>query len=179
MLRVVVSVCELLATLVVAVIVVYLTLRALVRANTDFDEDKEILKGNLAVGVLVGALLLASANIMHQAFKPVADTLHLMLADPQPGAGRHWKLGLYAAGNLALAFVIVVATLSFSLRLFGRLSKTKETRPGKELEKGNLAVGLILSSVVLIVSLFVGEGVQALSKALLPKPAAGRMQIMR
>ena len=177
--RVLVSVCELLFTIVMAVLVVYVTLRALIRTDTDFDEDKEILKGNVSVGILVAALLLASANIMHQAFKPVADTIHLWLTSPLVQSTKQWKLALYAVGNLILAFVIVVATLSCALRVFGRLARTKETRPGKELEKGNVAIGVILSSVVLIVSLFVGEGVKALSKALIPRPAIGRMQIMK
>ncbi|MDE2290584.1 MAG: hypothetical protein KGL53_00770, partial [Elusimicrobia bacterium] len=177
--RVAVSVGELVVTLVMAVLVVYVTYRALIKANTDFDEDLEILKGNLSVGVLVGALLLASANIMHQAFTPVADTIHLYLSSPLVGGGASWKLALYSLGNLALAFVIVVLTLSFSLRVFGRLARTKETRPGKELERGNLAMGVILSSFVLVVSLFVGEGVSALSKALIPRPNVGRMHIMQ
>ena len=176
--RVGVSVAELLLTIVMAVLTVYVTLRALIRTNTDFDEDKEILKGNLAVGLLVGALMLAAANMMHQAFKPVADTIHLALTSPLVETTSNWKLGLYAIGNLALAFFIVVFTLSFSLRMFGRLTRTKDTRPGIELHKGNIAVGVILSSVVLIVSLFVGEGVGALSKALIPRPSVGRMHIM-
>jgi hypothetical protein len=179
MTSIIVSVCELLVTIMMAVLVVYMTLRALIRTNTDFDEDNAILHGNLSVGLLVGALLLASANIMHQAFRPVADTIHTVLTSPLVEAHQNWKLAAYALGNLALAFFIVVATLSFSLRLFGRLSRTKDTRPGKELEKGNVAIGVLLSSVVLIVSLFVGEGVKALSKALIPKPSIGSMQIMR
>src|SRR5688500_3841393 len=80
--RVAVSALELLLTIVMAVLVVYVTMRALIRANTDFDEDKEILKGNVSVGILVAALLLASANIMHSAFSPVADAIHLTLTSP-------------------------------------------------------------------------------------------------
>lgn len=178
-LKIAVSVGELFLTVVMAVLVVFVTYRALIKANTDFDEDQEIIKGNLSVGLLVSALLLASANIMHQAFKPVADTVHLYLTSPLTGEANQGALALYALGNLALAFVIVVFTMSFSLRVFGRLTRTKETRPGKELEKGNVAVGVILSSFVLIVSLFVGEGVSSISKALIPRPNVGRMRIMR
>ncbi|MBI5594563.1 MAG: hypothetical protein HY928_00590 [Elusimicrobia bacterium] len=178
-LKVAVSVGELIVTVVMAVLVVFVTYRALIHANTDFDEDQEIIKGNLSVGLLVAALLLASANIMHQAFKPVADTLHLCLSNPLAQESNQGAMVLYALGNLALAFVIVVFTLSFSLRVFGRLTRTKETRPGKELERGNVAVGVILSSFVLIVSLFVGEGVSSISKALIPRPNVGRMHIMR
>jgi uncharacterized membrane protein YjfL (UPF0719 family) len=170
---------ELILTIVMAVLVVYVTLRALIRTNTDFDEDEEILKNNVAVGLLVAALLLAAANIMHQAFKPVIDTAHLILTSPLIRASEHWKVGLYAVGNLVLAYFIVVSTLSFSLRLFGRLARTKDTRPGIELEKGNVAIGIILSSFVLVISMFVGEGVKALSKAIIPKPSVGAMHIMR
>lgn len=176
--RVALSAFELLMTIGMAVLVVYVTMRALIRANTDFDEDKEILRGNLSVGILVAALLLASANIMHHAFSPVVDTIHAHFAGPARGANR-WQIASYAMGNLALGFVIVVGTLSLTLRLFGRLTRTERTRPGKELERGNVAVGVLLSAVVLIVSMFVGGGVQALSKALIPVPTTGRIQIMR
>ncbi|MBI3300079.1 MAG: hypothetical protein HYZ75_18080 [Elusimicrobia bacterium] len=179
LLKVTISICELLITVIMAVLVVFVTYRALIRANTDFDEDKEIIKGNMGVGILVAALLLSSANIMHQAFLPVSDTIHVTLAGGAGGGSAVGPLALYALGNLVLAFVIVVFTLSFSLRLFGRLTRTKETRPGKELERGNVAVGVILSSFILIVSMFVGEGVSSISKAILPRPNIGRMQMMR
>jgi len=177
--NIVISICELGLTIVMAVLVVFVVYRALIKTNTDFDEDQEIIKGNLAVGILVAALMLAAANIMHQAFKPVADVVHMTLTNPLAEAGRNWKLAVYSLGNLTLAFVIVVFTLSFTLRLFGRLTRTKETRPGLELHRGNVAVGVILSSVVLIVSLFVGKGISSLSKALLPRPNIGAMRIMR
>ena len=179
LLKVSVSVGELFITVLMAVGVVFATYRALIHANTDFDEDVEIIKGNLAVGVLVAALLLASANIMHQAFVPVSDTIHLYLSSGLAEATNRGALALYAAGNLAFAFVIVVFTLSFSLRMFGKLARTRDTRPGQELERGNIAMGVILSSFVLIVSLFVGEGVSSISKALIPRPNVGRMQMMR
>ncbi len=179
-LKVFVALGELAVTICMAVLVVYITYRALIKANTDFDEDVEIIKGNLSVGVLVAALLLASANIMHQAFRPVADTIHIYLSSSLVGETTNkGTLALYALGNLALAFVIVVFTLSFSLRVFGRLARTKDTRPGKELERGNVAMGVILASFVLIVSLFVGEGVSSISKALIPRPNVGRLQMMR
>jgi hypothetical protein len=38
---------------------------------------------------------------------------------------------------------------------------------------------LLLSSVVLVAAFYVGEGVSALSKALVPQPAMGRIQIMK
>ena len=106
-LKIAVSVGELAITVLMAVGVVFATYRALIHANTDFDEDAEIIKGNLSVGILVAALLLASANIMHQAFVPVSDTVHLYLSSGLAEDTNRGALALYALGNLVFAFVIV------------------------------------------------------------------------
>ncbi len=176
--RILASGFELGLTVLMAVLVVYATLRALIRSNTDFDEDKELARGNVAVGILVASLLIASANIMYQAFEPVAAMIRRHLSPGIASGGDPWKLALTAAGNLVLAFVVVVATMSFSLRVFGRLTRSRGMRAGKELEKGNVAVGILLAAVVFIVSLFVGEGVKALSKAIMPRPSSGMMRVM-
>ncbi|MEK7744176.1 MAG: DUF350 domain-containing protein [Elusimicrobiota bacterium] len=176
--RILASIFELGLTVLMAVLVVYATLRALIRSNTDFNEDKELAKGNVAVGILVASLLIASANIMYQAFEPVAAMIRRHLSPGIASGGDPWRLALIAAGNLVLAFVVVVATMSFSLRVFGRLTRSKGMRAGKELEKGNVAVGILLAAVVFIVSLFVGEGVKALSKAIMPRPSSGMMRVM-
>jgi hypothetical protein len=39
--------------------------------------------------------------------------------------------------------------------------------------------GLVLSSVVLVAALYVSEGVSAISKALVPQPSIGRIEIMK
>jgi hypothetical protein len=53
-----------------------------------------------------------------------------------------------------------------------------ELSVGEQLRQGNLAVGILLSGVVLIAALYVGEGVSALTKALVPQPKIGTLQIM-
>jgi uncharacterized membrane protein YjfL (UPF0719 family) len=173
------SVLEFAITVIMAVLVVYATLRALIRTNTDFDEDKALHQGNAAVGVLIAALLLGSAHVMYRALEPVTDLLREVMASSVASELSLWKLLLAAAGNLVIGFVIVVATMSFSLRLFGKLMRREGIRAGQELEKGNLAVGILLAAVVTIVSFFVGDGVKAVSKVILPAPAAGVMRILR
>jgi uncharacterized membrane protein YjfL (UPF0719 family) len=162
-----------------AVLVVFATLRALIRSNTDFDEDEAIRKGNTAVGVLVAALLMGSAYIMFNAFDPMADVLRRFLTHPGACDLGWRRLALYSIGNLVLAFFIVVGTMFLTLRLFGRMTRSERMRAGVELERGNVAVGILLASVVGIVSMFVGDGVKALSKAVLPAPAVGSIRIMR
>jgi hypothetical protein len=40
-------------------------------------------------------------------------------------------------------------------------------------------VGILLSSVVIVATLYVAEGVGALSKALVPQPSIGRIQVLK
>ncbi|MBI4424294.1 MAG: hypothetical protein HY554_11230, partial [Elusimicrobia bacterium] len=67
--------------------------------------------------------------------------------------------------------------MSFSLRVFGRLTRSY-MKAGKELEKGNVAVGLLLAGVVFIVGMYIGDGVEALAKALVPQPGFGSVRVM-
>ena len=48
----------------------------------------------------------------------------------------------------------------------------------EEIKKGNIAVGILLSCVVLIASTYVGNGIDAMSKALVPQPSIGQIEIM-
>lgn len=176
--RFLLSLGEFFATAVLAIVVVYFTYRAMIRTNTDFDEDDQLRQGNLAVGILVFALLVGSANIIKQGFSPVVDALH----DSLTAVGAHSGVSpLRVVGaaifSLALTFGITVYSLSFSLRAYGKF--TTNIEEGKLLHQGNLAVGIVLSSVVLIVSMMIGPAVGSLAKALTPRASVSRVQIMR
>ena len=83
-------------------------------------------------------------------------------------------------GLALLSLAIAVLTISVTLRLFGRLSRrlNPELHMGKQLERGNIAVGILLSAVVFIASMYVGDGVSAVTKALVPQPEIGTIRIM-
>jgi uncharacterized membrane protein YjfL (UPF0719 family) len=79
-----------------------------------------------------------------------------------------------AAGHVLLVFVVATFTLSLSLRLWGRL--TPKVQNGQELKRGNFSVGIVLTGVVLVVALFMGEGISRLTKSLIPQPSVGQVE---
>ena len=169
---------KLLLSALLAVLVVFVTYRVFIKANTDFDEEVEIKKGNTAVGILVTALLLGSANIIQNALNPLMSLLlYTLQSDAAPGMGRA-RLALYSAAHLAMAFVMAVVAMSFSLRVFGRLTRSYMVA-GKELQRGNVAVGLLLAGVVIVVGLYIGDGVEALAKAMVPQSGVGQIRLMQ
>lgn len=173
--RLAVSLFEFALAVLMAGVVIGITYHVFIRANPDFDMETEIKKGNTAVGALVASILYAASTMLMRGMDAVVGLFRLHMGGPSEGGWALWQLALMGLGHLVFSMVLAVFTISLTLRLFGRL--TRRVEEGKELQKGNLAVGLVLSSVVIVVSLYVGEGVSALSKALVPQPSIGRIQI--
>lgn len=175
--RVLVSIFELGLSTVLVAVVIYLTYRFSVRANPDFDMEDEIKKGNIAVGILVAAILAGACIIMQKGLSSVASLFRVYATAPVAQELAKWQLTLIAVGHLVMAFVLAMVTISATLRLFGKL--TRRIREGEELKKGNIAVGVLLATVVVVASFYVSEGVSAVSRALLPQPSFGRVQVQR
>jgi len=158
--------------------IIYLTYRVFIKANPDFDMEEEIRKGNVSVGILVGTILFSASMILQKGLGSVVSMFRLYVSSPGESGLALWKLGLLSVAHLGLSMLLAVITISVTLRLFGKLVRS-HFHAGKELEKGNLAVGIILSAVVLVAALYVGEGVSAISKALVPQPSIGQIEIMQ
>ncbi|HEX4047922.1 MAG TPA: hypothetical protein VH309_08815 [Elusimicrobiota bacterium] len=175
--RVVVSLLHFVLMVLMCGFVIYWTYRTFIRANPDFDMEEEITKGNVAVGVLVGTILYCASQILMAGTDSSVQMLRMhMLAPTEQNASVLGLLGRMA-GHLAISMGLAVVSISLTLRLFGRL--TRRMHAGKELQKGNLAVGILLSSVVLVSSIYIKDGVSSLMKALTPQPSFGQIEIVK
>jgi len=176
--RILVSVFEFLLSVVMSGFIIYLTYRVFIKANPDFDMEDEIKKGNVAVGTLVGTILFSASMILQKGLGSVVSMFRMYISAPGESGIALWKLALISLAHLGLSMALAVFTISITLRLFGKLVRS-HFHAGGELQKGNLAVGIVLSAVVLIAALYVGEGVSAISKALVPQPSIGQVEIMQ
>lgn len=175
--RAVVSLFHFLLMVLMSGLVIFLTYRTFIKANPDFDMEAEIKKGNVAVGLLVGVILLCASQIlMAGTDSSIAMFRMHMLAPTEENASVRELLARMAL-HLAVSMALAVFSISVTLRLFGRLTARMEE--GKELQKGNIAVGLLLSSVVLVSSLYIKDGVSSIMKALTPQPSMGRIQVLK
>jgi uncharacterized membrane protein YjfL (UPF0719 family) len=157
--------------------VIYWTYRTFIRANPDFDMEEEITKGNVAVGLLVGTIVYSASQILMAGTDSSFQMIRMhVLAPTEANASVAGLLGRMA-GHLAISMGLAVVSISLTLRLFGRLSRRMHA--GKELQKGNLAVGILLSSVVLVSSIYIKDGVTSLMKALTPQPSYGQIQVVK
>ena len=175
--RVIVSLFHFLLMVVMSGFVIFLTYRTFIKANPDFDMEAEIRKGNAAVGLLVGAILFSASQILMAGAESSISMFRLHMLAPAEENSSMLKLAVLIFAHLAMSMFLAVISISVTLRLFGRL--TKDIEEGAELQKGNVAVGILLSSVVLVSSLFISDGVSALTRALTPQPSIGRIQVLK
>jgi len=175
--RVIASIFEFVLAVLMSGLIIALTYKVFIKANPDFDMEAEIKKGNTAVGTLVAAILFAASLILQKGMGSVVSMFRMHISAPGESTMGLGKLALLGTAHLGLSLLLAVITISVTLRLFGKL--VRSLHAGQELEKGNLAVGIVLSSVVLIAALYVGEGVSAISKAMVPQPSIGQIEIMK
>ena len=164
---------EFVLTAALSVLVVYVNYRLLIVTNRDYDAEQEIKKDNKGVAMLLAGLLLAGGLIVREGIYPVMNIARLHFTTPQAEFAA-WQMALLAAGHVVLVFVIATFTLSLSLRFWGRL--TPRVQNGQELQRGNFSVGIVLTGVVLVVALFMSEGISRLTKSLIPQPSMGQVE---
>ena len=173
--RIIVSLFQFALMVLMSGFVIAITYRIFIKANPDFHMGEEIKKGNTAVGILVSFILISASHIlMAGTDSSIAMFRMHMLAPSDENESMLKIMGLIVA-HLSISMLLAVVSISVTLRMFGRLEK--ELHAGKELQKGNVAVGILLSAVVLISSMYVREGVSALSKALTPQPSIGHIEM--
>lgn len=164
---------EFLLTAALSVLVVYVVYRLLIVTNTDYDAEEEIRKDNKGVAMLLAGLVLSGGLIVKEGIYPVMNIVRLYFTTPNPEFSA-LQMVLLAAGHVLLVFVVATFTLSLSLRFWGKL--TPKVQNGQELKRGNFSVGIVLTGVVLVVALFMSEGISRLTKSLIPQPSMGQVE---
>ncbi len=165
---------EFLLTAVLAVLVVYGNYRLFIATNRDYDAELEMKKNNAGVAILLSAMLIAAGLIVREGIYPVVNLVRLYFTAPVPYLDAE-RLALLVLAHLVLVFLVAVFTISLSLRFWGRL--TPHINEGEELQRGNFAVGIVLAGVVLVMAIFISDGISRLTKSLIPQPSIGHVEI--
>jgi len=129
------------------------------KTTKGMDEWGELRKGNVAVGILMAAMILAVGNVISGSVQGLSEAL----MHPE------FKIGYLASlvvGIVNLLIGIWVATTVVSLAVKALDKMTKDIDEIAEIGKGNVAVAVMVAGVLLAVSVVVSQGVHAISKIL-------------
>ncbi len=137
-------------TVVVAGLITFLGVWLFERSTRDIDEWAELRDGNLAVGIVMGAIVVAVGVIVRPALQDP-----LIAADL--GRSRPFYELLINAVGLLIALALAVVAIGFAVWLFTRL--TTDLDEWAALADGNRAVAALMAGVVLAVALLTATAV--------------------
>lgn len=154
----IIGIIQLVISIVVAVIALYIGFSVLGRITSDIDEEKEISKGNAAVGILIGAVFISIAIVVQSGVAGISIGIRNALN------GDFYSLAASVI-QLILGIILAVVAIYIALRILDRM--TKGIDEFKELEKGNVAVALEMAGVIIAVAIIIQSGVMGITSALL------------
>ena len=165
---IVVALLQLLIGLALAMSSVYLGLRMFDRMTEGINEMDEIKKGNVAVGILMAAVVFSIANVVQKGVGNLTTSIPLNM-----GMGP-MIVGL-VLGILQLLIAVGAAAFSINLAIKVLDKITTDIDEMKELKRGNVAVAIVMAGVLLAVSFVISSGVEGLSHAVDPVALAGAL----
>jgi uncharacterized membrane protein YjfL (UPF0719 family) len=159
-----VGIVQLVLAVILAVVALYIGFSVLSRISKGLEEEKELAKGNVAVGILVASVFIAIAVVVQSGISGVAIGVSQALA-----VGIFTLDGitavLVAILQLILGIVLAVAAIYLALNILDKL--TKGLDEFGEIKKGNVAVALEMAGVIISTAVIIQSGVLGITAALL------------
>jgi uncharacterized membrane protein YjfL (UPF0719 family) len=154
----IIGIIQLVISIVLAVIALYIGFSVLGRITSGIDEEKEISKGNAAVGILVAAVFISIAIVVQSGVAGISIGIRNALN------GDFYSLAASVI-QLILGIILAVVAIYIALKILDKM--TKGIDEFKELEKGNVAVALEMAGVIIAVAIIIQSGVMGITSALL------------
>ncbi len=161
----IVGIIQLVISIILAVAALYIGFSVLGRITKGIEEEKEIARGNAAVGILVASVFIAIGIVVQSGVAGVSKGLSTAL-----NAGDLLSLEgimpiVLAILQLILGIVLAIAAIYLALNVLDRL--TKGIEEFEELKKGNVAVALEMAGVIITTAIIIQSGVMGISSALI------------
>ncbi len=162
----VVGIIQLVIAIILAVAALYIGFSVLGKITKGIDEEKEIAKGNTAVGILVASVFLAIGIVVQSGVSGISGGIKAAQASAGGilSAGGLTAIGLSIL-QLILGIVLAIAAIYLALNILDKL--TKGIEEFEELKKGNVAVALEMAGVIITTAIIIQSGVQGITAALI------------
>jgi uncharacterized membrane protein YjfL (UPF0719 family) len=158
-----IGVIQLIIAILFAIVALYLGFWVMDRVTRGIDEQKELARGNTAVGILIAAVFISIGIVVQSGVAGLAVgitsafTQGLFTAD---GLAALLAAILQLIVGIALAIIAIYLALNFLDRL------TTKINEWEEIKKGNNAVALEMAGVIIAVAVIIQQGVIGITAAL-------------
>jgi uncharacterized membrane protein YjfL (UPF0719 family) len=162
--NVVVGLIQLIVSIIFAVLALYIGFAVLGKITKGLNEEKELAKGNAAVGIIVASVFVAIALVVQSGVSGLTVGINKAIS-----VGILSVDGLLAIGvsliQLILGIVLAVGAIYLALNILDKL--TKGVEEFEEIKKGNVAVALEMGGVIIAVAVIIQSGVIGITAALI------------
>ncbi len=156
---------QLIIGLVLAMGSVYLGLKMFDKLTEGIDEMAELKKGNVAIAILLGAIIFSIANIVESGVSSFTQNLVPGLSFMQIMAAL-----VIGVANLVIGVMLAILSIYIAINVLDKI--TVGIDEFKELKKGNVAIAIIMAAVLFAVSFVIRGAVAGMASALSPQSVA-------
>ncbi|MFN4336770.1 MAG: DUF350 domain-containing protein [Candidatus Nitrosocaldus sp.] len=140
----------------IAIISVYIGLMAFTRLTRNIDEVAELKRGNIAVGVTLAAVAVIIGLVTLKAIPII--TIEFL-------SGRIVSAIVLAVIQLGTNILIAVFTQFVIIGIFNELTRRKGLNQFEELKNGNIAIGVGLAGIILMVGIILQNASEMVTDA--------------
>ena len=138
-----------------------------------FDEERQLKKKNVSIGIVLGGIFLGEAIIVREAIYPVMAVIQIFVLGEEHSAANFFKMLGFSVGYVLLSGLLALASIMFSLWAFNKM--TPRLNELEEIKDNNVAIALFVALFILAICLLMSSGVSGLTRALIPFPDIGTM----
>ena len=159
-----IGIIQLIIAIILAVVALYIGFSVLTRITRGIDEEKELARGNAAVGIIIASVFFAIALVVQSGISGISV-----------GISKALSVGLLSADGitaivvafiqLILGILLAVGAIYLALSILDKL--TKGVNEFEEIRKGNVAVALEMAGVIVATAVIIQSGVIGITTALL------------
>lgn len=163
-----IAIFQLIVGLALAMGSVYLGLKMFDRLTEGTEEMTELKKGNVAIAILLGAIILSIANVVEAGVSGLTGIFTNNLSYLEMVAAL--VIGLV---NLVIGMIFAIFSIYIAVNILDKI--TVGIDEFKELRKGNVAVAIIMAAVLFAVSFVIRGAVASMSNAISPQSVASAL----
>jgi Domain of Unknown Function (DUF350). len=159
-----IGIIQLIIAILFAVVALYIGFSVFGRITKGIDEEKEIQKGNVAIGILMASVFIGIAIVVQSGVAGLSTGIATALnvgIFTLPGIAAI----LAALLQLILGIALAVGAIYLALNILDRL--TSGVNEFQELQKGNVAVALEMGGVIIATSVIIQSGIIGITAALI------------
>ncbi|MCE8425602.1 MAG: DUF350 domain-containing protein, partial [Candidatus Methanoperedens sp.] len=147
----VVGIVQLVIAIILAVVALYIGFSVLGKITKGIDEEKEIAKGNTAVGILVASVFISIGIVVQSGVVGISIGISKALAAAT--MSESILIIVISFVQLILGIVLAIIAIYLALNILDKL--TKGIDEFAELKKGNVAVALEMAGVIITTAVII------------------------